>query len=612
MLHRILVLWFLAGTAAALTAQSNVSFEIANDPYAISNSNGYTPAVVAGDFNNDGKPDLVQCCGTNGLVFRAGNGDGTFQAPATAGSLPQGNNVEDLIAVDVNGDGKLDLVAMPSEYGKYSGEQGSGFAVWLGNGDGTFQTPQVYAPANSSNNPLNSLAVGDFFGDGHPDVAVAETAGIIELFRNEGNGSFVSQKSIDLSSGSQSSVTELAAGDLNGDGTSSLAAAVMQSSSSLAGPVYVLWGDGKGDFTQDELGTYNDVRSLAISRLNGDGMMDVLVGNSKSTGANPNDTTIDVYYGQGNNQLYKRTVVTDAQANLFQLAGADMNGDGYGDVFATGWGPCTPNPDVCASLYVWLGNADGSFQQTPQAFMLGNESNAGPFTMADFTRNGMMDAAMETSLNLNAEIMVNATSPAACGTYTINPSVTACQPVDNTYAPSPVRVEASSYDTTRVTAMQEYIDNKLDYSQPVTSFDTTFPETLGSHLFVTKAWDASGLSFRADRTVTVYSGVPGTVCSAATDTANICLPTGDTTSSPVEILANGNTGTSIATAAQLYIDGTLTVDNKCNSNQPDGCMETATSVQTAQNLAGGTHLLVFKIWSTDGSVYEAQKTITVN
>ncbi|MGC2618983.1 MAG: VCBS repeat-containing protein [Acidobacteriaceae bacterium] len=615
MLHRILTVSILVGTAATLAAQSSVSFEIANDSYTASNSQGYTPAVVAGDFNNDGKPDFIQCCGGNeskGLVFRAGNGNGTFQTGVTAAALPDGNNVEDLVAADVNRDGKLDLIGMPVAENTGNGAPTNTVAVWLGNGNGTFQAPQVYTLTRTAGNAMQgAIAVGNFFGDGHLDMAVAEQGGQVELFKNEGNGTFVSTKSISLSSGSGSVAFEVAAGDLNGTGVSDLAVAVEQSSVSEAGPVYALWNDGKGDFTQDELGTYSDVRSLAVSRLNGTGMMDILVGNLNGSGTSQT-SNIDVYYGQGSNKLTKKTVVSSSPDTIFQIAGADINGDGYGDIVANGWGPCAPSGDVCAGFYVWLGEGNGSFQQTAQAFMLGNESNAGPFTMADFNRNGMMSAVIETSLNLNAEIMINSTTRAACGTYTISPMVTMCQPVDNTYSPSPVRVQATSYDTTKVTTMQEYIDNSLKYSQSGTSLDATFSLAAGTHALQTKAWDTGGRDFVADRTVTVYDGTPGAVCSVGTDAAKICLPSGDSSSSPVEILANGNTGTSITSAAQLYIDGKLTIDNKCDYYQADGCLETATSVQTTQDLSAGSHQLVFKVWTSAGQVYEAEKTITVN
>jgi len=124
--------------------------------------------------------------------------------------------------------------------------------------------------------------------------------------------------------------------------------------------------------------------------------------------------------------------------------------------------------------------------------------------------------------------------------------------------------------------VQEYIDNSLEYSEPVTSFDETFSEDVGSHFFVTKAWDKSGGSFVADRTVTVYSGTPGPTCSAASDSVSICLPSGDTTSSPVQIHKPRRSRRMFRGTAISY-------------------------VQTTQDLSSGTHNLVFKIWDIAGS-----------
>jgi len=609
MLHRILAVLFLAGTTATLVAQSNVSFEMTADNY---NSGG--GAVVTGDFNNDGKPDIVQCCGTNStqngpavLEFRAGNGDGTFQAPVAAASGPQYGPTY-LVAADFNGDGKLDLAGIA---GVGQGAGGADLYVWYGNGDGTFQAPVVYTTTDIP----YSLAYGNFFGDGHEDLAVGESEGNIDLYRNEGSA-FVFDESINLGNSTSSDV-QLDAGDLNGTGVSDIAVAMAYGASPSA--VYVLWNNGKGTFTQDNLGSYVEPL-VKMTRLNGDGMLDVLVG--YTCNPTPDDSGspkgppytpcagFDVYYGQGGNSLYKSTVVTDPNVTgpgeYTGLAewGADVNGDGYGDIVAS-----TGNSNWDEfGLFVWQGNADGSFQQTAQAFV-SNTDSAGPIAAADFNRDGMMDFVADQGSNGNSEFYVNATNRVACGTYTISPSVTACQPVDNTYSPSPVRVQATSYDTTQVTGMQEYVDNQLEYSEDVSSFNTTFPESLGTHFFVTKGWDASGRSFVADRTVTVYSGTPGPVCAAAPDSANICVPSGD--SSPAVIVANGDTGLVVPTAAQLYIDGTLVVNNEGYCYQSSNCAGGTTDVQTTQTLASGTHTLLFKLWDANGDVYTATKTITV-
>jgi hypothetical protein len=614
MLQRSLAVAFLLGSAVTLSAQSNLSFETYNDPHETAGN-----SMVAGDFNNDGKPDLVQCCNNSTqMVFRAGNGDGTFAAPAVAFATPV--SLQSPVAVDVNGDGKLDIVAVAAL--NPPAPPGSGYyylMVFLGNGDGTFQAPKTY----TTTEPPNTLVVGNIFGDGHQDIAVADEESVIDLFRNDGNGTYTYVNSINTSGGPYAS-DEVVGGDINGNGYLDLAVMQLASTSNgvnAANPqqLYVLWNNGKGTYTSQMLDdSYNSPR-IAISRLNGDGQMDIVV--SYACGSdNIECMGIDAYYGQGNNTVDKRTLVNSATgaspANTYGLAGVDVNGDGYGDIVVLAFNSETcPNgcPTNPAGMSVWLGNSDGSFQQTPVEFVTSSDAQIGSFAMADFNRDGMMDFVQGLpGAGGQTQVYINSTTRTDCGTYTISPSVTVCEPVDNTYSPSPVRVDAHSDDTSPVTAMQEYIDGTLEYSKPVSSFDTTFPVSDGAHFFVTKAWDTSGRSFVADRTVTAYTGTPGPVCSAAQNSASICLPTGDTSSSPVEILANGDVGDSLPTAAQLYIDGKLVVDNQANCATSDQCWGGVSYVQATEDLSSGSHDLVFKVWDTAGNVYQAQKTLTVN
>src|SRR5262245_5470098 len=120
---------------------------------------GYHPSdMEVGDFNNDGRLDLVTANRDNDTVsVLLGNADGTFR-PATTSAT--GATPVSLAVGDFNGDGRLDLAT--------ANRSGSDVSVLLGNGNGTFQAPRhIDVDATP-----NSVAVGDFNGDGKIDLVV--------------------------------------------------------------------------------------------------------------------------------------------------------------------------------------------------------------------------------------------------------------------------------------------------------------------------------------------------------------------------------------------------------------------------------------------------------
>lgn len=608
MLPRLVAVAIVAVCTSRLCSQSPLSFESYGDRYNV----GSGP-MIAADFDRDGKVDLVQCSQAQRLIFRAGKGDGTFQPPAAA--FADAVALQSGIASDVNHDGNLDLVTVaalnppsPPGPGTYL------LSVFLGNGDGTFRTPETYA---TSQGPGQAV-VGNFFNDGHPDIAVGESYGLIELFRNSGDGTFVFAGSISVGTGNISPV-QVAAGSLNGTGVSDLAALVLNSNDfSMPSELNVLWNNGSGTFTRQVLGQYSWPQIIS-AQMNSDVNADILVSYQCARPAGAMYCVgFDGFYGQGESKLYKRTLVTSTSGlnpgDLGQIAGVDVDGDGYIDIAAIGALQCDGSTGECVDspqgLSIWRGNADGSFLQTPENFFTSRNVQVGAAVMADFNRDGRMDFAQtQPGAGGPTEFYLNASRRRTCGTYTISPSVTVCAPVDNTYVPGSVRVHANSYDATQVTALQEYIDGVLKFSEPVTSFDQRFPVRPGSHLFVTKAWDASGASFMSSRTVTVFDGTAGATCYAANNTASLCLPKGTSSSGPILIVGNGNTGINLTTSAQLYIDGNLVVNNEASCGT--ACYGVNTMVQTEQTLLPGSHVLVFKVWDLAGNVYQDQKTIYV-
>ncbi|MFO1464055.1 MAG: VCBS repeat-containing protein [bacterium] len=131
--------------------------------------------VMTADFNGDSKPDLAAANpnGKNVSVF-LNQGGGNF----TAGPLlPAGADAFAAAAADFNKDGKLDLVVV-NAFG-VNGTDGD-FCVYLGKGDGSFEAPKTFTAgvdAASLPNHPRSVAVGDFNGDGKPDLVVANSPG---------------------------------------------------------------------------------------------------------------------------------------------------------------------------------------------------------------------------------------------------------------------------------------------------------------------------------------------------------------------------------------------------------------------------------------------------
>lgn len=305
--------------------------------------------INAADLNGDGIDDVVaawgSAAGSSGLMVALSRADGTLATPTIRPYA--GSQFNAFVAIDdVNGDGRLDIVAVAGP-----NTSSATVTVFPGDGTGGFASGPTQAIAGRA----APLIIADFDGDGRKDLLLADGRRLAGL----GNGGFAPPAPA-LPIGAGTAVVSLAAGDFNGDGRADVAALI----GPAPGVVQVYLADASGGFAA--VATYaphNDADMLSVTDVNRDGRADIVVGTQSKGHLGPSGNFLQVLFGHGDGSFVGATAVASPQIAFRTRGGSvaigDLNGDGNADLLL----PTARSPAGAPtfSLSLHPGRGDGRF-----------------------------------------------------------------------------------------------------------------------------------------------------------------------------------------------------------------------------------------------------------
>ncbi|MGQ0620777.1 MAG: FG-GAP-like repeat-containing protein [Panacagrimonas sp.] len=371
---------------------------------------GMTPRSVAvGDFNGDGRPDLaVASAVANGsssiLVLLNTTAPGASGASfATGTDLGPGSGPISVAVGDFNGDGRPDLAVANANANNVSVLLNT---TVVGESSVSFTTAANFGAGTLP----SSVTAGDLNGDGRPDLAVTnQTSGNVSVLLNTtvpgaSSADFATAANFGVGPGPRS----VAVGDLNGDGRPDLTVANFTGSTFSVLLNTIAAGGVSASFAPSVNFTVGSgTRDIAVGDLNGDGRPDLAITNRSNNNvsillnaAAPGASS--PAFGVAGNIL----VGTQPTAVLMD----DLNGDGRLDLSVTNFMGNT----VSFLLNTTLVSGNGASFATAGAVVVGASPSG--VAVGDLNGDGRPDLAVTNSDDNNVSVLLNVTAPGASPT----------------------------------------------------------------------------------------------------------------------------------------------------------------------------------------------------
>jgi len=462
--RKILIALLCGMVSAALSmAQIAVKFTpVKSNNISTSNSGQRPYDIYTADLNNDGIPDLIQDAGDSldRFAVSIGNGDGTFK-PAVNYSYPAGGTSTPTAAMafgDFNGDGKVDLVVAIIGTGA--------MAMYFGNGDGTFQAPKTnivdFYYSGLAVWANSSIVAGDFNADGKLDLAGA-SGEYLNILEGNGDGTF-----LDISKLlAPSTITRVLTGDFNRDGHADLS---YVTDCCPGTSVTVLWGHGTFGFGPLHTISF-DVPGVITGTgdMDGDGSTDI-IGVSPGMSNGSTAGLVKVAFGHSDGSFtfdqsalpYLGTI--EGQGLAPQIVAADFNDDGRMD-FAL-----ASDKAGTKSLNFFLGTS-GADHFTTETVNLAQYLQQSNPVLGVFNRDSKPDVALAQFDNAADTVITTELNSSANGTWSNCPyplrgrGIALCSPLNFSLtgfgsANSPVDFSAAAVSFGQIRKMELWVDGK--------------------------------------------------------------------------------------------------------------------------------------------------------